>query len=575
MRRPTPIAHITPGAEPTTAIAVLTRLGPLRAHYAHRTNVSYVSRVVALRDDTGDATMVVYGDAAIAIATTIAPGDVVCARGVRRARREMVAKKYFGCEFALARGGDVRAAATCEDLVADATGRCETGHLGVPGLRKASARARRVVMHPWRAYFSRHTPESRADAAYTASRCDAVVAWACAKMWALVRRGADIVDARRRLSGVAARRRGEAYYVDCERVRSCVPIGHVVHIIGRVMYVQFDDETRDYHHGGCGGDVDDDGDGGVMTRAMVWLSQSASSGAVVAVILPPTRRDAVSSDARFRNLEGAIIDVRNARARPRGRDGCDLVCGVESSWRRVGADDVRALDIDARCPALTAGTREMTFDALALAMTSTGFVHGVAAMLSFEACVMSITVHAANGERGWIKIPASTSKLELELELERATYVGCRECTRELAPDANGVYAACRSCRSSGDATTVADDDDDDVPMAYMWRDAALRVRGFDAEETLSVRVRGSVFGKLLGGIDAARMNDDDDDDDDNDDDDCGHSPDYKRMCTALLRALASGRRNSPLKFVVKFPTLDANGMPRSNDLDVIDVSVM
>ena len=572
MRRPTPIAHITPGAEPATAIAVLTRLGPLRAHYAHRSNVSYVSRVVALRDDTGSATMVVYGDAAIAIATTIAPGDVVCARGVRRSTREMIAKKYDGCEFALARGGDVRAAATCEDLVADATGlgRCETGHLGVPGLRKASARARRVVARPWRAYFSRHTPESRADAAYTASRCDAVVAWARAKMWALVRRGADVVDARRRWSGVAARRRGEACYVDCERARSRVPIGHVVHIMGRVVYAQFDDETRDYHHGG--GDVDDDD--GVMTRATVWLSQSASSGAVVAVILPPTRRDALSSDARFRNLEGAIIDVRNARARPRRRDGCDLVCGVESSWRRVGADDIRALDVDARCPALAAGPREMTFDALALAMTSTGFVHGAAAMLSFEACVMSITVRAGDGERGWMKIPSSTSKLELERELERATYVGCRECTRELAPDANGVYAACRGCRSSDDATTVADDDDDDVPMAYMWRDATLRVRGVDAEETLSARVRGSVFGKLLGGIDAARMNDDDDDDDD-DDIDCGHSPDYKRMCAALLRALASGRRNSPLKFVVKFPTLDANGMPRSNDLDVIDIQVI
>jgi len=66
-----------------------------------------------------------------------------------------------------------------------------------------------------------------------------------------------------------------------------------------------------------------------------------------------------------------------------------------------------------------------------------------------------------------------------------------------------------------------------------------------------------------------------DDDDDDDDDDERGHGPDYKRMCAALLRALASGRRNSPLKFVVKFPTLDANGMPRSNDLDVIDVSVM
>ena len=572
MPRPTPIAHIVPGAAPTTAIAVLTALGPLRAHYAHRTNASYVSRVVVLRDDTGTATMIAYGDAAIAIATTIAPGDVVCARGVRRLRRDAMERKYDGCEFALARGGDVRAAATCEDVVAGASagrGRYETGHLGVPGLRKASARARRVVAHPWRAYVSRRTPESRADAAYTASRCDAVVAWACAKMWALARRGADVADARRRLSGVAARRRGEAYYVDCERARSCVPIGHVVHIIGRVMYVQIDDETRDYHHG-----VDVDDDDGVMTRATVWLSQSASSGAVVAVILPPTRRDAVSSDARFRNLAGAIIDVRNARARPRGCDGCDLVCGVESSWRCVDADDVRALDVDARCPALAAGTREMTFDALALAMTSTGFVHGVAAMLSFEAYVMSITVHAADGERGWMKIPSSTSKLELERELERATYVGCRECTRELAPDANGVYAACRACRSSGDATTVADDDDDDVPMAYMWRDATLRVRGVDAEETLSARVRGSVFGKLLGGIDAARMNDDDDDDDD-DDIDCGHSPDYKRMCAALLRALASGRRNSPLKFVVKFPTLDANGMPRSNDLDVIDIQVI
>ena len=81
---------------------------------------------------------------------------------------------------------------------------------------------------------------------------------------------------------------------------------------------------------------------------------------------------------------------------------------------------------------------------------------------------------------------------------------------------------------------------------------------------------------KLLGGIDAARVNDDNgDDDDDSDDEDSDNGgADYRRMSLALFSALATGTRNSPMTFVVKFPALDANGMPRSNELDVVDFSV-
>ena len=569
MPRPKPLASID--AAPATVIAVVLRVGPVCARYGARANASYASRALVIADDTmpRGAALEVAGDAAIAMTASIAPGDVVCAHGARRARRARRALDafYSPCAFALARDGVVRVALRVDALAHQnwAPRRATAPDDDNDGDGALARVARRVASQPWRAMFARQ--RGTGDAAATQARCDAVVAFVRARQWALVRRSADALDAARRRSGrFCGGASTTTTYVECERVRELGGgvggVGRVmVHIVGRVTYARFEDET--------GATLDGDV---AMTRPVVWLAQSASSGVVVEVRLPPTPRDGVASDARFRNLEGAVIDVRYARVRPRGRDvGCDLVCGVESTWRRLDAKlDARCVELDARCPPVAARNRALTFDALASAMTSTGFVES-SAVLTFEACVTSITV--MNGDEKFIKVPSAKTRAFVPSASD-LTYVGCRECSRELAPDANGVYRTCRSCSKNGGADV---DDDDDVPMAYMWRDASLHLRGVEASgETLRARARGRVVSKLLGGIDAARVNDDNgDDDDDSDDEDSDNGgADYRRMSLALFSALATGTRNSPMTFVVKFPALDANGMPRSNELDVVDFSV-
>lgn len=383
--------------------------------------------------------------------------------------------------------------------------------------------------------------------------------WATTKELTTLRDACDMLDARRRRIGGYGREM--TTYAEAERIGERA----TTHFLGRVIARTFADEAR-----ARTGDE-------AMMRPVVWLAQSAANGVVVEVHLPPEPR-AEARSPRFRDLEGAVIDVRHAFARPRGRVGeFDLVCGVGSSWCRVTADDPRLAELDARCPKSQAMfvNRKLSFDALTTALTSTGFA-ATSALLTFTAHVKSITVFTSDDAMTGQKIPPMLFKdVDARVVSDGMIYFGCRDCSRELKPDSNGVYGMCPTCSKRGNNVVMADDDDD-VAMAFMWRDMVLELRGDGGGDAVFARVRGRLVRRLVADIDAALVVDDDDDDDDDSDEDEREdlAPDYRRMVMAILNALAAGARNAPLTWVVKFPVLDDNGLPRRSELDVVDFSL-
>jgi hypothetical protein len=111
-----------------------------------------------------------------------------------------------------------------------------------------------------------------------------------------------------------------------------------------------------------------------------------------------------------------------------------------------------------------------------------------------------------------------------------------------------------------------------------MWRDLVLGLQSTDEDDdVVLVRARDGVAERLLLHVSAGQIvpnNGDASCDDDNDSDDTNYTyvrDAYKRVVMCALNALAAGARNAPMTFQLRFPTLDDNGLPQRNELELVD----
>ena len=354
----------------------------------------------------------------------------------------------------------------------------------------------------------------------------------------VLRRAVDAAEARRRESFGR-----EAGYVEVEALDGTSAA--LVHVLGRVVRETIAPSNWRPRAGGR--------DGSRYVRRIVWVVQT-HGGRCVAICLPPTTEAAAAERSLLK--DGAVIDVRNALVRRNAQTGvCDLVCDVRSHWRALDGKDPRYADVCARAPK-SAFEQTLTFEALALAMQSNGFARA-SSMIRFKACVR------------WVKVATERRRVppmlrETDSSVTAAmTYLACLACSRELETDHNNVYKMCH-CTS------------DDARCGFVWRDIVLGMQSDhgDSKTVIPVRARGDIARRLLFNVDASSVLDEhasDDEFDDFDDDDAAPRSDHKKVVLAAINALAAGRRNAAMDWRVKFPARDENGLPRRDELELVD----
>ena len=354
----------------------------------------------------------------------------------------------------------------------------------------------------------------------------------------VLRRAVDAAEARRRESFGR-----EAGYVEVEALDGTSAA--LVHVLGRVVRETIAPSSWRPRAEGR--------DGARYVRRIVWVVQT-HGGWCVAICLPPTTEAAAAERSLLK--DGAVIDVRNALVRRNAQTGvCDLVCDVRSHWRALDGKDPRYADVCARAPK-SAFEQTLTFEALALAMHSNGFARA-SSMIRFKACVR------------WVKVATERRRVppmlrETDSSVTAAmTYLACLACSRELETDHNNVYKMCH-CTS------------DDARCGFVWRDIVLGMQSDhgDSKTVIPVRARGDIARRLLFNVDASSVLDEhasDDEFDDFDDDDAAPRSDHKKVVLAAINALAAGRRNAAMDWRVKFPALDENGLPRRDELELVD----
>ena len=354
----------------------------------------------------------------------------------------------------------------------------------------------------------------------------------------VLRRAVDAAEARRRESFGR-----EAGYVEVEALDGTSAA--LVHVLGRVVRETIAPSSWGARARGR--------DGARYVRRIVWVVQT-HGGRCVAICLPPTTEAAAAERSLLK--DGAVIDVRNALVRRNAQTGvCDLVCDVRSHWRALDGKDPRYADVCARAPK-SAFEQTLTFEALALAMHSNGFARA-SSMIRFKACVR------------WVKVATERRRVppmlrETDSSVTAAmTYLACLACSRELETDHNNVYKMCH-CTS------------DDARCGFVWRDIVLGMQSDhgDSKTVIPVRARGDIARRLLFNVDASSVLDEhasDDEFDDFDDDDAAPRSDHKKVVLAAINALAAGRRNAAMDWRVKFPALDENGLPRRDELELVD----
>lgn len=527
MRRPIPLAEIT--APSPTVVLVLTA-GPLTSIYSSRTNAHYVNRTVRIADESKSESTLTLWNALASSANDLKPGDVVlissCARERRRRRRHR--RHRSSSSFVVASDGAMRRVATAEDAL--------------------SPRASNVA-----AWFTKLGTGANfvqwfgfpLDARATIDRVVRVVSYAKRCHRRLLRDAADVADAARRESFGT----GVATYCEIERVAQ----RDAVHVVGRVVKASSAKSSWKPYVGY---------DGEPFERLVVWLVQVAG-GRAIEVHLPPARTGALDEDA----LVGECVDVRNARVRPVGPLGVyDLVCDAKfSTWRKLDADDPRAIDLDVRAPRGYAFDYPMTFRELSSAMRAVGFPRRDAALITTEARVAWASI-STSSHRTRRKVPPMLSHESDIASTDAMIFFGCLSCRRALEADHNRVYAECACSKT-------------ETPRyGFMWRDLVLGLQSTDEdddEDIVLARARDDVAERLLLHVSAGQIvpsggdaSCDNDDEDDNGDD--THDA-YKRVVMCALNALAAGARNAPMTFQLRFPTLDDNGLPQRSELELVD----
>lgn len=533
MRRPVPLAEIT---TPSPTVVLVLTAGPLTSIYSSRTNAHYVNRTVRISDESKSESTLTLWNALASSANDLTPGDVVlissCARERRRRRTRHGRHHASSSSFVVASDGAMRRIAKAEDALSP----------------RASSASAWVTKLGTGANFV-HWFGFPLDARATIDRVVRVVSYAKRCHRRLLRDAADVADAARRESFGTG-----ATYCEIERVEQ----RDAAHVVGRVVKASSAKSSWKPYVGY---------DGEPFERLVVWLVQVAG-GRAIEVHLPPSRTGALDEDA----LVGECVDVRNARVRPVGPLGVyDLVCDAKfSTWRKLDVDDPRAIDLDVRAPRGYAFDYPMTFRELSSAMRAVGFRRRDAALITTEARVAwaSISTSARRTRR---KVPPMLCH---ESDIASMVFFGCLSCRSALEADHNQVYAAKCACSTT------------ETPRyGFMWRDLVLGLKSMnededDDDEVVLARARDGIAERLLlhvsagqivpNGRDALCDNDDEDDNDDDTNDTYTHDA-YKRVVVCALNALAAGARNAPMTFQLRFPTLDENGLPQRNELELVD----
>ena len=540
MRRPIPLAEIT--APSPTVVLVLTA-GPLTSIYSSRTNAHFVNRRVRISDETKSESTLTLWNALASSADDLKPGDVVlissCARERRRRRTRHERHRASSSSFVVASDGAMRRIATAEEALSPRSS-------SISAWQKKLGTGANFV----------HWFGFPLDARATIDRVVRVVAHAKRCHRRLLRDAADVADAARRESFGTG-----ATYCEIERVGQ----RNVTHVVGRVVKASAAKSSWKPYVGY---------DGEPFERLVVWLVQVAG-GRAIEVHLPPLRTGVLDEEA----LVGECLDVRNARVRPVGPLGVyDLVCDARfSTWRKLDVEDPRAIDLEVRAPRGYTFDYPMTFRELSSAMRAVGFRRRDAALITTEARVAwaSISTSARRTRR---KVPPMLCHATDIASTDAMIFFGCLSCRRELGCDHNQIVAAC-ACSTT------------ETPRyGFMWRDLVLGLQSTDEDDDdgdiVLARARDGVAERLLLHVSAGQIvpsrgdashdascgNDDEDDEDDTDYTNYTYTHDaYKRVVMCALNALAAGARNAPMKFQLRFPTLDENGLPQKSELELVD----
>ena len=525
MRRPVPLSEIT---APSPTVALVLTAGPLASAYSSRANATYVKRTVRIADDSAPRATLTLWNALASSASDLKTGDVVLISSCARERRRNGQRGHRARSFVVASDGAMRRIAAAEDALGP------RGTSVAAWCTKLGTSAR--FASAWFGF--------PLDARATIDRVVRVVAHAKRCHRRLLRDAADVADAARRESYGAG-----ATYCEIERVGE----RETAHVVGRVVKASAAKSSWKPTVGY---------EGEPFSRLVVWLVQVAG-GRAIEVHLPPSRSATLDEEA----IVGECVDVRNARVRPVGPLGAyDLVCDARfSTWRKLDGDDPRAIDLEVRAPRGYAFDYRMTFRELSSAMRSFGFRRRDAALITTQARVAWVWI-STPVRRTRRKVPPMLCHESDIASTDAMIFFGCLRCRRELKADHNEVYAAC-ACSTT------------EIPRyGFMWRDLVLGLKSTDEDDdVVLVRARDGVAERLLLHVSAGQIvpnNGDASCDDDNDSDDTNYTyvhNAYKRVVMCALNALAAGARNAPMTFQLRFPTLDDNGLPQRNELELVD----
>lgn len=510
--------------------AVVVALHRTVALYGASTNVTRLKRGVVITDGSSDvprrSTLILW-DAHASASADWRVGDVIYVSRLRSSVKNR--HDVDGRTFTVVREGTVRVVARAEEMEGRARARAA----------RNEAPETRVAITAGEDFGNGMTKRQALGRAFGVART---------VEREVVRAAAEAADARRRESFGAG-----ATYAEAERLGE----RRVAHFFGRVVR----EEIRTSSWTPSGGTT-----GEAYARRVVWVCQT-KGGHVVEVHLPPTK---ASTEWERASTRGEVIDVRNALVRSlRGK--CDLVCDPRFSyWRVMDTFDPRRAEVLARVPE-SSFSRDMSFSTLACAMRGETSFGDASALIKFSACVKWVRVKTSASARR--RVPPMIAETDVARVIAGMTYLACDSCLRELKADVNGVHKSC-ACSSHNDGTRCV----------FAWRELSLGLQGGDDEgvsdSVIPVRAVGECAKKLLLNMDAETVlkglddNRDDDEDSAEDTSTDGSSPHLATVVGCVVNALAARKRNSAVTWTVRFPCTDLNGVPKREELELVEFQI-
>ena len=354
--------------------------------------------------------------------------------------------------------------------------------------------------------------------------------------------------------------------------------------------------------------------GARASRRVVWLSQGTGE-CVEATLLPEddaggwTRGEADANGEKPLETDGKpagnvlegkaagkVLELLHARVRVLHSTGRRCLVATRPAVVIEPANDPRAAEVVARCPASSASARYPSVDAIFTAPRVDAPVARFLARVSWIR-LPSPREATGGGASGAAVTGRAVDRSAVTREDVAASLLayGCVECGRELRADpVDSVYRQCECHSGSKDSTGYVwrgltlgltddraarrdefeDEDDDgrDDPRSRLGkrrkRSAAVEAR-VDDSELVSRLLLGVTPGDAAWSRDEAWSGDEARS---GSAEGCsGSGIDHLALAAAAINALAlGGKKNSPMEWSVRAPRLDENGVPLPGPMEVL-----